>query len=503
VSWTIAPALPAGLVFSTANGSISGTPAAPAISQAYTVTATNSGGTGMATPTFQVVPAAPVITQQPYGQIIAAGSPVIFTVDAAGTGSLFFQWSRNGIPIPGATGTSCSLAAMTAGDDGAVYTAAVSDAFGSTTTSDAAKLSLFQDLAAWLAAHPTIAAAIKWQFQPANPANVYAPPAEGDKLPWASWSASQKADLNQAYLDMVDWYSQGAPQVAMTPGGPDLTDQPINNHPSANSDGTSTLEWVSPTYMWKLYVAHVAFSLLLETSQQVPWSVTDYPDATLKWIFDSASMGWYLANGNFSLGTYSGAGRPALRTDNRPRTSFADPRWTYPWLKQAGIVGTTRLATIGKTLDWMRQNMTHFFGSDEFGTDWDIWQYRGYSPISQIVNGTVDTDNPTYGLRHWTAGCHGSTGFLNAALRVLNIPVQPIWVCGHELVYFMSEDRYLDHADDPYNQTVRASSSPSVLLLIDSPTWKLRFGKDETVNLPGDETSPLNAWIGYTAANFK
>ena len=503
VSWTIAPALPAGLVFSTANGSISGTPAAPAISQTYTVTATNSGGTGMTTPAFQVVPAAPVITLQPYGQIIAAGSPVTFTVDAAGTGSLFFQWSRNGIPIPGATGTSCSLAAMTAGDDGAVYTAAVSDAFGSTTTSDAAKLSLFQDLAAWLTAHPTIAAAIKWQFQPANPANVYAPPAEGDKLPWASWSASQKADLNQAYLDMVDWYSQGAPQVAMTPGGPDLTDQPINNHPSANSDGTSTLEWVSPTYMWKLYVAHVAFSLLLETSQQVPWSVTDYPDATLKWIFDSASMGWYLANGNFSLGTYSGAGRPALRTDNRPRTSFADPRWTYPWLKQAGIVGTTRLATIGKTLDWMRQNMTHFFGSDEFGTDWDIWQYRGYSPISQIVNGTVDTDNPTYGLRHWTAGCHGSTGFLNAALRVLNIPVQPIWVCGHELVYFMSEDRYLDHADDPYNQTVRASSSPSVLLLIDSPTWKLRFGKDETVNLPGDETSPLNAWIGYTAANFK
>ena len=166
-------------------------------------------------------------------------------------------------------------------------------------------------------------------------------------------------------------------------------------------------------------------------------------------------------------------------------------------------MGTTRLATIGKTLDWMRQNMTHFFGSDEFGTDWDIWRYRGYSPISQIVNGTVDTDNPTYGLRHWTAGCHGSTGFLNAALRVLNIPVQPIWVCGHELVYFMSEDRYLDHADDPYNQTVRASSSPSVLLLIDSPTWKLRFGNDETVNLPGDETSPLNAWIGYTAANFK
>ena len=91
---------------------------------------------------------------------------------------------------------------------------------------------------------------------------------------------------------------------------------------------------------------------------------------------------------------------------------------------------------------------------------------------------------------------------MNAALRVLNIPVQPVWVCGHEQVYFMSEDLYMDHADDPYNAVVRASSSSSLLLLMDSATWKLRFGADDTVNLPGDEYNPLNAWIGYSAAHF-
>ncbi len=502
VTWTLAPALPAGLVFSTTDGSIRGTPTAAAANQTYTLSATNSGGSSVITHDLQVNPPAPVITQQPYGQIVAAGSPATFSVAATGTGSLFFQWFRDGVPLPGATGTSCNLAAMAAADDGAVFTVTVTDPYGTTTPSEAARLSLFQDLAAWLTAHPAIAGAIKWQFQPANLFNVYTPPAEGDKLPWASWSATQKADLNQAYLDVVAWYSQGASQVVMVSGGSNPTDRPTNNYPSINSDGTGTMVWVSPAYMWKLYLAHVAFSLMLETSRQVPWSVTDYPDATLKWLFDSTSMGWYLANGNYSLGTYGGAGLPVLRTDNRPRTSFADPRWTYPWLKQAGILGATRLATIGNTLDWMRQNMTHFFGAETFGNDWAIWQYRGYSPLSRIVNGTVDSNTPSYGLQHWTAGCHGSTGFLNAALRVLNIPVQPIWVCGHELVYFMSEDRYLDHADDPYNQVVRASSSPSLLLLIDSATWRSRFGADETINIPGDATSPANAWIGYSASHF-
>jgi len=85
---------------------------------------------------------------------------------------------------------------------------------------------------------------------------------------------------------------------------------------------------------------------------------------------------------------------------------------------------------------------------------------------------------------------------------VLNIPVEPIWVCGHELMYFMSEDKYLDHGDDPYNATVRASSSSSLMLLIDSATWRLRFGNDETVNFL-NLSDPVQSWIGYTANNFK
>jgi hypothetical protein len=233
----------------------------------------------------------------------------------------------------------------------------------------------------------------------------------------------------------------------------------------------------------------------------VPWSIATDSDANLRYLFDSATMAWLLPNDNFGMGTYGGANMPALRVNNLARTTFADPRWSYPWMKQAGLIGSTRQESIVKVLDWMRQNLTHFFGAETFGNDYAIWQYRGYSPISTIVNGSIDSNNPSYGVRHWTAGCHGSVGFIHGLLRVLNIQTQPIWVCGHELIYFMSEDRYMDHGDDPYNANVRNSSASSALLLIDSPTYQGLFTTDLTINIL-DSNSPGCSGVGYTAAHF-
>ena len=58
-SWSISPTLPAGLVFDTATGELSGTPTAVSPLATYTVTATNNGGSGTATITIQVNDVAP------------------------------------------------------------------------------------------------------------------------------------------------------------------------------------------------------------------------------------------------------------------------------------------------------------------------------------------------------------------------------------------------------------------------------------------------------------
>jgi hypothetical protein len=262
------------------------------------------------------------------------------------------------------------------------------------------------------------------------------------------------------------------------------------------------MEWVTPAYMWKLYLAHVAFALAQEIAYPLPWSLANDTDETLRYLFDSSVMGWFLPNGNYGMGTYGGANFPPLRANTRPQTTFAPPMWTYPWLQQAGLIGATRQETIGKVLDWMRGNMWHFYGTDTMGTYDAVWQYRGFVPLSRIINGTVAANDPADGLQHWTAGCHGSVGFLHAVLRVVNIPVQPVWVCGHELACFTSEKLYLDHGDDPYNAVVKAAPSSAILnLLIDEATYQSRFSADLTVNLNSPSAAVI-ANIGKAAADF-
>jgi hypothetical protein len=111
----------------------------------------------------------------------------------------------------------------------------------------------------------------------------------------------------------------------------------------------------------------------------------------------------------------------------------------YPF-EAAGLIGATRIETIGNVLQWMRLNMSHFFGPATFGNYDAVWQYRGWVPLSKIVDGTVDANNPAFGVMHWTAGCHGSVAFLHEVLRVVNVPVEPVWVSGHELAFFTSEN---------------------------------------------------------------
>ncbi|HLU69359.1 MAG TPA: putative Ig domain-containing protein, partial [Fibrobacteria bacterium] len=60
-TWSIAPALPAGLTFNTETGAFSGTPTAVSAAADYTVTASNSTGSATATVNITVLPGLPVI----------------------------------------------------------------------------------------------------------------------------------------------------------------------------------------------------------------------------------------------------------------------------------------------------------------------------------------------------------------------------------------------------------------------------------------------------------
>ncbi len=76
--------------------------------------------------------AGPTITSQPGDATIAYGQTNTFSVTANGSGTLTYQWQRNGQPIAGATDNSYTTSPVTTANDGFTYQVLVSDANGST-----------------------------------------------------------------------------------------------------------------------------------------------------------------------------------------------------------------------------------------------------------------------------------------------------------------------------------------------------------------------------------
>jgi hypothetical protein len=72
----------------------------------------------------------PTITNQSSDQTVVSGGSAIFTVAAIGTGTLSYQWQRNGQTIPGAAQPTYILPAAGAADSGASFTVQVSSALG-------------------------------------------------------------------------------------------------------------------------------------------------------------------------------------------------------------------------------------------------------------------------------------------------------------------------------------------------------------------------------------
>lgn len=140
VTFAIVPALPAGLAFNAADGTISGTAAGPSPATDYTVTVTNSGGSASTRFTLTVTAPAVTITSQPANQAVALGQSAQFTVAASGTSALAYQWLLNGAALPGAQSATFTTAPAAFTDSGGQYTVQVTDAFGGTALSAPATL---------------------------------------------------------------------------------------------------------------------------------------------------------------------------------------------------------------------------------------------------------------------------------------------------------------------------------------------------------------------------
>jgi len=79
----------------------------------------------------------PAITVQPVNITVTAGQAATFSVTAAGSGTLSYQWQQNAQDIAGATAASYTIAATSTAQSGSTFDVIVSNAAGSTTSATA------------------------------------------------------------------------------------------------------------------------------------------------------------------------------------------------------------------------------------------------------------------------------------------------------------------------------------------------------------------------------
>ena len=84
---------------------------------------------------------APTITVQPTDQTVTEGQTATFSITAAGTAPLIYQWQKDGEDIIDATDASYTTPATTMDDDGAVFTCTVTNDYGAV-LSDSASLTV-------------------------------------------------------------------------------------------------------------------------------------------------------------------------------------------------------------------------------------------------------------------------------------------------------------------------------------------------------------------------
>ncbi|SVD51347.1 uncharacterized protein METZ01_LOCUS404201, partial [marine metagenome] len=110
----------------------------------YQVVVQNLAGTATSDEVSLSVETPPEITQQPGGRDAAVGGDIVLSVTVIGSEPLAYQWSRDGVVLPGATGAELTLTGLEPSDAGS-YTVSISN-FAGLLASDAAVINVIHPI---------------------------------------------------------------------------------------------------------------------------------------------------------------------------------------------------------------------------------------------------------------------------------------------------------------------------------------------------------------------
>lgn len=121
----------------------------------YNLAVTNAAGTAYSRSILLSVVGPPAVVTQPTASIVVEGNRVVFAVAILGNGydRIAYQWSRNGVALPGATHATLNIERATTADAGA-YRVTASNEYGSV-DSDAVPLTVLRAQAPQVTTQPS------------------------------------------------------------------------------------------------------------------------------------------------------------------------------------------------------------------------------------------------------------------------------------------------------------------------------------------------------------
>jgi hypothetical protein len=258
------------------NGATSASYTTPATTSAdngaqFTVTVTNSVGSVTSTAAMLTVNVPPSITSQPASQTVIAGQSATFSVTATGTGTLTYQWKKNGTAITDATSASYATPATVASDNGSQFTVTVTDSVGSV-TSNAATLTVNSP--------PTITSQPASQTVNAGQTATFSVTASGTGTLSYQWKKNGTAISGAVSA------SYTTPATSSSDGGSQFTVTVTNSFGSVTSNAATLTVNVPPT------INTQPVSQTVNVGQTATFSVTATGTGTLtyQWKKNGASI---------------------------------------------------------------------------------------------------------------------------------------------------------------------------------------------------------------------
>lgn len=200
---------------------------------------------------------------------------------------------------------------------------------------------------------------------------------------------------------------------------------------------------ISSNDAWNLYARKVAFQLAIEAAQALPWSLKAYPADKLAGLLGGST--YFQRKGNvFEM--------KQVLLPNAPLV-------VYSFFAQNQLFGKTQQEQANKVFDWFRGYLYHAgnfkgfnFESSEMSQAY--FHYKGSPPASRILNPTQCTSEGKVcsDLKNYSLGCTSTSALAAYLMNVMNIPSESKYIenVGHTtMCFWLGSQKYcLSHGDD-------------------------------------------------------